>query len=55
MTYKELLAKLQNLTDEQLGDTVTIFIGDEYYPISHSEVIEETDVLDENHFLLVVE
>jgi len=63
MTYKELLEMLSKLNQEQLNQTVTVhthFFGplglssDEYYPVSQCGIVCDTDVLDENHFVLMV-
>lgn len=52
MTYRELLAQLQQLTDEQLDSTVTVYdtVNDEYY--GHTALVNTTeweDTLDPNH------
>ena len=52
MTYRELFAQLQQLTDEQLDSTVTVYDtdSDEYYGCT--ELVYTTDacdVLDPNH------
>jgi hypothetical protein len=52
MTYRELLAQLQQLTDEQLDSTVTVYDtdSDEYYGCIELVYTEPwTDVLDPNH------
>jgi hypothetical protein len=54
MTYKELLAELQKLNEEQLNQDVTVYdcgINDEYYQASVEFVFatEECDVLDIDH------
>ena len=50
MTYRQLLA---NLTEEQLDQTVTVYVVgiNEYYPC-HLEVTDVDDVLDEGHAYL---
>ena len=51
MTYRQLLA---NLTEEQLDQTVTVYVVgiNEYYPC-HLEVSDaDCDVLDEGHAYL---
>jgi hypothetical protein len=56
MTYKELLEMLSKLNQEQLNQTVTMHhhFSDEYYPVSQCGIVCDTDVLDENHFVLMV-
>ena len=56
MTYKELLDQLMMLDEEQLEQTVTIHdpYEDEYIAVIHTETTSEADVLDENHFYLVL-
>jgi hypothetical protein len=56
MTYKELLDQLMMLDDEQINQTVTIHdpYEDEYIAVVHTATTSEADVLDENHFYLVL-
>lgn len=56
MTYKDLLNQLMMLDEEQLGQTVTIHdpYQDEYIAAVHTATTSEADVLDENHFYLVL-
>jgi hypothetical protein len=56
MTYKELLDQLMMLTEEQLSQTVTVHepYEDEYIAVVHTATTSEADVLDENHFYLVL-
>jgi hypothetical protein len=56
MSYKELLEQLQQLSPERLEDTVTVHdpYQDEYIAVVHTATTTETDVLDENHFYLVL-
>jgi len=56
MTYKELLDQLMMLTEEQLEQTVTVHepYEDEYIAVVHTATTSEADVLDENHFYLVL-
>lgn len=54
MTYQELLKQLQDLSPEQLNQTVTVFFEyDEYYPVVETDVTNEDDTLDAGHFILV--
>lgn len=59
MTYRELLQELQKLSDEKLDQDVTINLTgmSEYLPLTGFAfaVESECDVVDEGHFLLVVE
>jgi hypothetical protein len=56
MTYKDLLDELMMLDDEQLDQTVTVHDAyeDEYIAVVHTNTTSESDVLDENHFYLVL-
>jgi hypothetical protein len=56
MTYKELLDQLMMLDEEQMNQTVTVHdpYQDEYIAVVHTETTSEADVLDENHFYLVL-
>ena len=58
MSYKELLEQLQNLPQERLDDTVTVFDSytDEYTAIIDTDVANEEfcDVLDPGHFYLIM-
>jgi hypothetical protein len=56
MTYKQLLEEISLLNDEQLNQTVTTFdpYTNEYTAIVHTETTSESDILDENHFYLVL-
>jgi hypothetical protein len=53
MTYKELLAELQKLNEEQLNQDVAVYNPDEYGYIQHGvELVFATDecqVLDVDH------
>lgn len=57
MTYKELLEMLNELSSEQLNQTVTVHhhFSDEYYPINHFAITFDNDVLDDNHLVLTAE
>jgi hypothetical protein len=56
MTYKELLDQLMMLDEEQMDQTVTVHdpYQDEYIAVVHTNTTSEADVLDENHFYLVL-
>jgi len=56
MTYKELLEQLMHLDEGQMGQTVTVRdpYEDEYIAVAHTEITIGSDVLDENHFVLVL-
>lgn len=56
LTYRKLLEQLKNLDDNQLDSTVTVLdeFEDEFFGATRSEVTQEVDVLDENHFFLVI-
>lgn len=56
MTYRELLEQLEELSDEQLDQTVTVHepYQDEYIAVVHSATTSEADVLDADHFYLVL-
>lgn len=59
MTYKELKEQLDNLSEEQLNQDVTVYDShqDEYYG-SYTDLEftpnDETDVLDPNHAYIVI-
>jgi hypothetical protein len=58
MTYKDLLLALNQLNEEQLNHTVTIFdpYTDEFTAVVHTGFSDEkdNDVLDPDHFYLVL-
>jgi hypothetical protein len=56
MTYKQLLNELLLLNEDQLNQTATTFdpYWNEYTAIVHTETTSESDVLDEEHFYLVI-
>ena len=51
MTYKQLLVRLQELSEEQLGNDLTIYgsVKDEYFAITELCINQFDDVLDEGH------
>jgi hypothetical protein len=52
MTYRELILKLQEMSDSQLDMDVTIFdsVSDEFHPMVSLEFANENiDVLDNQH------
>ena len=54
MTYRELLLFLQNCTDSQLDDSITVLDpSGEYYGIARAKITVEDDVLDSDHIYLV--
>jgi hypothetical protein len=57
MTYKELLESLNELSAEQLNQTVTVYDGavGEYYPVYSCDVSLVDGVLDKNHFFIEIE
>ncbi len=57
MTYRDLLQKLTDLTEEQLNQNVTVFFkyADEYVPIEGMKIADEDDVLDKGHPYMVAE
>ena len=57
MTYKELLESLNELSAEQLNQTVTVYnaADDEYYPVNSCNVSLVDDVLDKDHFFIEIE
>ena len=57
MTYRALLASLKKFSEEDLDKDVTIFHDDlnaEFYPATSVGVVEETDVLDKGHPVIVI-
>lgn len=55
MTYRELLKNLKDLSEEELNQDVAVYSvdSDEYTEVTQTKITEETDVLDEGHFLLI--
>ena len=63
MTYKDLLAKLSTLSEEQLMQTVSVYDAnnDETYPASGSGItgteaddeVSPVGVLDDGHFYII--
>ena len=55
MTYQHLLEELQKLSPAQLEQNVTVHLSevDEYMPAWAVGIAVETDVLDEDHIVLV--
>lgn len=56
MKYAKLLEMLKSMPKERLEDTVTVYINsqEEFYPVEKF-VSMDTDVLDNNHMVLVLE
>lgn len=56
MTYQQLLDQIMMLSEEQLQQTVTVHdpYQDEYIAVVHTATTSEADVLDEDHFYLVL-
>lgn len=55
MTYKDLLEILQNLSEEELNNTATVFCPDmdEYYPVECAYKVDSTqDQLDMGHLVI---
>jgi hypothetical protein len=55
MTFRELLVKLQSLTEEQLNMDAVVLRDDvlEFIPVSKLTMVLETDVLDETHPVII--
>ena len=55
--YYELLESLNELSAEQLNQTVTVYnaADDEYYPVYSCNVSLVDDVLDKDHFFIEIE
>ena len=55
-TYRDLLKALQELPEEQLDKTATIYDKsfDAYMPIDYTEKTEEDDVLEADHPVIVI-
>ena len=56
-SYKDLLEILNHLSEEDLDQTITLYIEsmDEYFPVTieiHS--VESTDILDEDHKVIIL-
>lgn len=56
LTYAGLKDRLNSLTQDQLNQTVTVYVTDvDYYPVRETSVSDENDhVLDEGHFYLKI-
>lgn len=56
LTYKDLLNALNELNQTELEQNVSIYFEslDEYYTLSHTDTVTETEVLDAGHKILVV-
>lgn len=56
MTYKDLLEKLQGLSESQLNCNITVELGpeDEFYPAEFRISGDENDVLDPDHPVIFV-
>lgn len=58
LTYKELLDILNEMPEDDLNKTVTVYKmkSDEYFGVVHVGITtSQCDVLDENHLLLAIE
>jgi hypothetical protein len=55
MTFRELLVKLQSLTEDQLDMDAVVLRDDvlEFIPVSKLTMVLETDVLDETHPVII--
>lgn len=56
ITYIDLKNILDNLTEDQLSDDVTIYDSheDEFFPVSNTAIEDEDSTLHKNHFYLIV-
>ncbi len=54
-TYRQLLEALQELTEDELDLSVTLYDlqREEYYPLDHCNKTKEADVLDSDHPILI--
>ena len=54
MTFRELRAKLNIATEEELDQDATVYVRDfdEWFNIEGTKVTEESDVLDEGHLYM---
>lgn len=53
-TYAGLRKELSAMTIEQLSQTVTVEVEDEFYPVKQVKVVTGSDVLDDGHVVLSV-
>lgn len=55
-TYKQLKRILDNMSEEELEQTATVYVGpmDEYMPVCKTGFTSETDILDDGHLVLGV-
>ena len=58
MTYRELADLIENMTDEQKDQDVTVFVAEqnEYYPLVKDFPVcqSDGDVLEEGHYYLTI-
>lgn len=57
MTYRELRKFLQEMVDERLDDTATVYDAelDQYIPVVTMEIVDDQqDVLDEGHAVIII-
>ncbi len=55
ITYRDLLGRLQTLSERQLDDTVTVEFDGEFYGVDETGITREDDVLPKDHFCLIVD
>ncbi len=55
MTYRELLNKLQEIPEDRLDDTATVYVCgiDEFISVKTLQTVD-TDVLDPGHFVISI-
>lgn len=53
MTYRDLLVMIQKLALEQLDMNATVEVDGEYIPIRCVEIVNNSDVLDPGHPVLI--
>lgn len=54
ITYRDLLESLEDLTEDQLDMTVTVYDADldEYFPVNNATISNDDDILGHNHLVL---
>lgn len=54
ITWRELRKRLQDMPDERLDDTATVYdvTADEYFGVEQFKIAEDDGVLDEGHSIM---
>ena len=55
MNWNNLALFISGLSEEQRETTVTVLKDGEYYPVAFPQVEEDSDILDVDHPIIVIE